>query len=144
MAFLGAPPLSGQVLGLWPDCCRDINVLLAGHPYYYHTKGKSNIPCMIRARLMVPRSIPGPPPLQQKRKRPPLRKAQNIEKASIISGFQRKNVPDDCIKNVLVTWCRRPESNQQPTDYKSVALPLSHAGRRMVGVRGVEPPTSSV
>ena len=35
MAFLGAPPLSGQVLGLWPDCCRDINVLLAGHPYYH-------------------------------------------------------------------------------------------------------------
>ena len=25
-------------------------------------------------------------------------------------------------------WCRRPELNQQPTDDKSVALPLSHAG----------------
>lgn len=40
MAFLGAPPLGGQVLGLWPDCCRDINVLLAGHPYYHACKGQ--------------------------------------------------------------------------------------------------------
>ena len=51
MAFLGAPPLSGQVLGLWPDCCRDINVLLAGHPYYHACKGQKQYtlpdPCAI-------------------------------------------------------------------------------------------------
>lgn len=27
MAFLGVPPLRGQVLGLWPDRNKDINVL---------------------------------------------------------------------------------------------------------------------
>ena len=40
MAFLGAPPLSGQVLGLWPDCCKDIYVLLVGHPYYRPSENK--------------------------------------------------------------------------------------------------------
>lgn len=40
MAFLGAPPLSGHVLGLWPDYCRGINVLLAGHPDYHVCKGQ--------------------------------------------------------------------------------------------------------
>src|SRR5215831_13643860 len=31
------------------------------------------------------------------------------------------------------SWSRWPESNWQPTDYKSVALPLSYIGPRGVG-----------
>ena len=47
---------------------------------------------------------------------------------------------------VSLSWCREPESNQQPTDYKSVALPieLSRLTNKMVGVTGFEPVTSSV
>ena len=29
----------------------------------------------------------------------------------------------------LILWSQRQESNPQPTDYKSVALPLRHAGK---------------
>ena|GEM_PF-6523469 len=29
-----------------------------------------------------------------------------------------------------IAWCRQQESNPQPTDYKSVALPLRHAGKK--------------
>src|SRR5215468_1118313 len=42
-------------------------------------------------------------------------------------------------------WSRWPESNWQPTDYKSVALPLSYIGprgkgRRTVDLRYIPPP----
>ena len=35
----------------------------------------------------------------------------------------------------LKFWSRRQESNPQPTDYKSVALPLSHTGDERVNGR---------
>jgi hypothetical protein len=51
-------------------------------------------------------------------------------------------------------WCRREDLNPQPTDYKSVALPVElqrhitlstsasvHANAIMVGADGIEPPT---
>ena len=64
MAFLGAPPLSGQVLGLWPDCCRDINVILAGHPYYHAWKGKKQYtlpdPCAIDGSSIHPWTAASP------------------------------------------------------------------------------------
>jgi hypothetical protein len=54
----------------------------------------------------------------------------------------------------LCNWCRREDLNPQPTDYKSVALPvelqrqmllsslaLVHANAIMVGADGIEPPT---
>ena len=37
-------------------------------------------------------------------------------------------------------WSRRSESNQQPTDYKSVALPLSYAGRKNGDPKGARTP----
>ena len=37
-------------------------------------------------------------------------------------------------------WCRQRESNSQPTDYKSVALPITLC-RQMVGDVGLEPTT---
>ena len=39
----------------------------------------------------------------------------------------RRNMPGD----LLFLWCRQQESNPQPTDYKSVALPLRHAGKAL-------------
>ena len=46
-------------------------------------------------------------------------------------------------------WSWRSESNQQPADYKSAALPLSHASVHLVKKKlatwiGLEPTTSSV
>ncbi len=43
-------------------------------------------------------------------------------------------------------WCRLRESNPQPTDYKSVALPVTLSRRykipkKMVGAIGLEPMT---
>ena len=41
-------------------------------------------------------------------------------------------VNDGCLGtdyNLLFYWCRRTELNCGPTDYESVALPLSYAGR---------------
>ena len=32
------------------------------------------------------------------------------------------------LREIKRKWCQQQESNPQPTDYKSVALPLSHAG----------------
>ena len=40
----------------------------------------------------------------------------------------------------LYKWCRQRESNPQPTDYKSVALPITLC-RQMVGDVGLEPTT---
>ena len=40
-------------------------------------------------------------------------------------------------------WCRLSESNQQPDDYKSTALPIE-LRRRLVDTVGIEPTTSSV
>ena len=40
-------------------------------------------------------------------------------------------------------WCRLSESNQQPDDYKSTALPIE-LRRHMVDTVGIEPTTSSV
>ncbi len=37
-------------------------------------------------------------------------------------------------------WCRREDLNPQPTDYKSVALPVE-LQRRRVARDGIEPPT---
>ena len=39
--------------------------------------------------------------LRKRKSFPP--KAQNIRKVYAVSGFQRKNVPEDCIKNVFIT-----------------------------------------
>ena len=39
-------------------------------------------------------------------------------------------------------WCRREDLNPQPTDYKSVALPIElHRLVAMVARDGIEPPT---
>ena len=38
-------------------------------------------------------------------------------------------------------WCRKQESNPQPTDYKSVALPVAPFRQNMVGDIGLEPMT---
>ena len=40
-------------------------------------------------------------------------------------------------------WCRLSESNQQPIDYKSIALPIE-LRRHLVDTVGIEPTTSSV
>ena len=45
-----------------------------------------------------------------------------------------------CYINTTLTWSQGQELNLQPTDYKSVALPLSYTGMGAGG--GVEPPTS--
>ena len=45
------------------------------------------------------------------------------------------------------TWCRREDLNPQPTDYKSVALPVELRRQILMGVGimvdadGIEPPT---
>ena len=42
------------------------------------------------------------------------------------------------------TWCRREDLNPQPTDYKSVALPIElhrQIQTTMVARDGIEPPT---
>ena len=44
------------------------------------------------------------------------------------------------IKLSMSCWSRRSESNQQPTDYKSVALPLSYAGRKNGDPKGARTP----
>jgi hypothetical protein len=41
----------------------------------------------------------------------------------------------------LQKWCRQRESNSQPTDYKSVALPITLCRQKMVGGIGLEPMT---
>ena len=38
-------------------------------------------------------------------------------------------------------WCQLQESNPQPTDYKSVALPVAPSWHKMVGDTGLEPVT---
>ena len=43
-----------------------------------------------------------------------------------------------------IEWCRREDLNPQPTDYKSVALPVElhrHINLKMVAQDGIEPPT---
>ena len=47
------------------------------------------------------------------------------------------------IKELKIKWCRLSESNQQPIDYKSIALPIE-LRRQMVDTVGIEPTTSSV
>src|SRR5512143_3527569 len=46
--------------------------------------------------------------------------------------------------HLSTTWSRWPESNWQPTDYKSVALPLSYIGSqqsgKMSGIQGTRFP----
>ena len=37
---------------------------------------------------------------------------------------------------MLFIWSWRKESNLQPADYKSAALPLSHASKRRIGGQG--------
>ncbi len=44
-----------------------------------------------------------------------------------------------CLR-LLNKWCRPEDLNPQPTDYKSVALPIE-LGRLMVEDDGLEPPT---
>lgn len=46
------------------------------------------------------------------------------------------NYTNETLKNL--SWCRLQESNPQPTDYKSVALPVV-LSRHMVGMTGFEP-----
>ncbi len=38
-------------------------------------------------------------------------------------------------------WCRREDLNPQPTDYKSVALPIELHRHKVVDDDGIEPPT---
>ncbi len=33
---------------------------------------------------------------------------------------------------LLLKWSRRGESNSRPADYESAALPLSHAGNKII------------
>ena len=44
------------------------------------------------------------------------------------------------IYKINLKWCRPEDLNPQPTDYKSVALPIE-LGRHMVENDGIEPPT---
>ena len=54
------------------------------------------------------------------------------------------------IKSVHIVWCRLSESNQQPIDYKSIALPIelhqqeAQQEAKMATRKGLEPSTSSV
>ena len=42
--------------------------------------------------------------------------------------------------SIILKWCRPEDLNPQPTDYKSVALPIE-LGRQMVEDAGLEPAT---
>ena len=60
-------------------------------------------------------------------------------------GLKAKSpTPLKALDMLCYKWCRRPESNRQPTDYKSVALPIEPLRQEMVGATGFEPVTSSV
>ena len=60
-------------------------------------------------------------------------------------GLKAKSpTPLKALDMLFYKWCRRPESNRQPTDYKSVALPIEPLRQEMVGATGFEPVTSSV
>ena len=59
--------------------------------------------------------------------------------ARIISGFQRKNVPDDCIKNVLVTWSGWPDSNRRfPAPKAGAITKLDHIPARIFFLFAIE------
>ncbi len=42
----------------------------------------------------------------------------------------RPTAPEECAVTYCFEWCRRGGSNSGPTDYESVALPLSYVGKR--------------
>ena len=44
--------------------------------------------------------------------------------ASASSAIAAKIKGGDVPPPIILSWCRLSESNQQPTDYKSVALPI--------------------
>ena len=44
-------------------------------------------------------------------------------------NYKAKKRPPGLPDGLKFSWCRQQESNPQPTDYKSVALPLRHAGK---------------
>src|SRR5690606_13136136 len=67
---------------------------------------------------------PGCRPGRRTRARPGL--------ARLSAGARRRAGPALAYWN---GWCRRQESNPQPTAYKAVALPLSYAGRRFLPMR---------
>ena len=70
----------------------------------------------------------------------PLDPKSSASASSAIGAFSLKEgrVPPN-----LTKWCRLSESNQQPDDYKSTALPIE-LRRHMVDTVGIEPTTSSV
>ena len=41
----------------------------------------------------------------------------------------------------IIKWCRNQDLNPEPTDYKSVALPIELFRQQMVGDIGLEPMT---
>ncbi len=48
------------------------------------------------------------------------------------------------LRNIWLKWCRQEDLNPQPTDYKSVALPVElhrQVKNKMVEDDGIEPPT---
>ena len=64
--------------------------------------------------------------------------------ADLVSGLLEKR---DCVPPKYIKWCRLSESNQQPDDYKSTALPIElrrHIDISLVDTVGIEPTTSSV
>ena len=52
----------------------------------------------------------------------PLDPKSSASASSAIAAYKLKE--GTCPSSSLLSWCRLSESNQQPTDYKSVALPI--------------------
>ena len=70
----------------------------------------------------------------------PLDPKSSASASSAIGAFILK---EGMCPSKYIIWCRLSESNQQPDDYKSTALPIE-LRRRMVDAAGLEPTTSSV
>src|SRR6267154_3672897 len=53
-----------------------------------------------------------------------------VERAPVTPGLLSVAVVIRRVRKLLKTWSRRPGLNRRPTDYESVALPLSYVGLR--------------
>ena len=65
-------------------------------------------------------------------------------KMPILPPKKEKTLIFMCIKVIVFIWCRLEDSNLQPIDYKSIALPIEPSRHIMVDATGFEPATSSV
>ena len=68
---------------------------------------------------------------------PPKSKTSDLQS----DPFGRSGICPYMILSVGVLWSRWLDSNPQPADYKSAALPLSYTGVCLVPWGGIEPPT---